>query len=79
MENSIQFTNQIHPREMSQRDLKNPVKVKRSRNGRIFIFTDRSSRDQMVKAKEILTELSYEDSIAEIRIDGKVPTLIDSP
>lgn len=48
------------------------LKVKRTSNGRIFIFTDKNSKDQVSKIKEILTELGFESSIADIRIDQKV-------
>lgn len=50
----------------------NSLKVKRTSTGRIFLFTDKNSKEPVAKIKEIFTELGLETSIAEIRIDQKV-------
>ena len=48
------------------------LKVKRLFNGRIFMFTDKNSKDDSTKIKDILTELGLDSTLSEIRIDGKV-------
>jgi hypothetical protein len=39
--------------------------------GRIFIFTERATREDFFKVKEIFTDLGFGEAISEIRIDQK--------
>lgn len=57
---------------MSSKSEKSKISSKKL-NGRIFLFSDRNSKDKVAEIKQTINELDpeFEQYIAEIKLDGK--------